>query len=400
MCIRDRLDAKPVQLRPQRLERLLRVEEESTAPDPYERPAHPFQFALARRVRVRVLLGVERVAIAFHRQPARAALHHQVDAVATGRVLGADPVTPGAQGKENALFEETVERRVRFVRRDLSQARSILGLGRPREPVQIGTPQIGFTQLGETEAVEEPHLVTGPGGRHVDVLLIQGAAERADAARTVRAGQRRDRTDEDDVTLVALELLGIADAQPPPLPLVQRKVAEQILDQEFLRGAEQRDDTHRAPRVRGIPDTPEHGLDQPLRFRPVDLLLAAALHVPVGHVHGPQRYQPVGTVLTQRLQPAAVAELVGETDDLRHAAEVLAQHQAASAPGESGGYVEEAGGRCEKVPAEVRQPAEQPALEQEQLLVVDADVGGADLLVVTHHDDLRAEPGKQQGLRP
>src|SRR6185312_9834198 len=89
--------------------------------------------------------------------------------------------------------------------------------------------------------------------------------------------------------------------------------------------------------------------------------------------------------LTQRDERlVVVAEVVGELDDLRHAAEVLAEPDAVAEPQVA--LVEEAVIQVEVI-AE-RQVRDVAHAEPLDIVAVDADVVGRDLLVVADDDDL------------
>lgn len=78
---------------------------------------------------------------------------------------------------------------------------------------------------------------------------------------------------------------------------------------------------------------------------------------------------------------------------------MLLEHEAAAARRERLGEVEEAGVRPEEA-ADVRfEPGEQPVPEVEVLVLLEADVGGADLLAVADDDHAVGEPAEQHGLQ-
>ena len=166
-----------------------------------------------------------------------------------------------------------------------------------------------------------------------------------------------------------------------------------------LGGAQQRDHAEGQAVVARVGQALLDLVDDGVDLGRVDLGGGAAL-VAVLDVHGLDRLEPVGAVLADRDEADAVGlvgDPVGEADDLRHAPAVLDEGDVAAVA--HVGLVEEAAlgvlpGRLVPVVGQVL------VGEVAQLLLVDADRRGRDLLVVADDDDLGGQVLQEGGFEP
>ena len=173
------------------------------------------------------------------------------------------------------------------------------------------------------ERADAPHLVLGAAGGDVDPLPVRFFGHRPDAP-AFAGGD--DQGQEHDVPFVALEVVGVAAADPPPFHLLlAERLDELALDQFGLPVTEQGDDAEGLAVVARVGAQLGDLADDVVGFGRVGV--GAGFPVAVGNVDVDDALPGrVGGLFAQRQDCAAVGELVGELDDFRQAAEVLAEH--------------------------------------------------------------------------
>ncbi len=348
----------------------------------HEAPAHPLKHRFSVDVLGQLARRVVALSVALHRHPPPPSLDHQIELIGTHGVVHQDPVAQVGQVLVDRLLEAELE----------------LGLGHPGglllcEQIRVlGVPdqleaKIPFLEVAVgIQRIDHPHLVAGPAGGHVVALDEHFLGAQGQRAVRGRIHQRQ----EDHVALVALELGGGAAHHPSFAVFGQVEVAgEQAVDGQSLLLAHHADHAHRSPGILRLLATGGEQRGHLQRLLVVDPLGGLAHVHPVGH-RG--RSHPDTRALAQGLHFALVAHGVGEGDDLGDRAEVLQQPDSASegAPRQ----VVDRGLAVEQLAVgHVLEVAIDERLDGLSRL---ANLLGADLLVVPHHQHLAPEGESDQ----
>jgi hypothetical protein len=180
------------------------------AADAVEGPAKPFEDGLAAAVGFPAVGAVIGVPVEFDRQAAASALDDEVDAEAAYPVLDFDTVSASDEVAVDVALEVGVEA-VLYVAGGVVDPCGVLAVAD-----ESGADVVGVQFVGG-DGADAPFLVLGAAGSDVDPLPVGVFGHRPDAP-TFACGD--DQGQEHDVSFVALEVVGVAAADPPPFHLL------------------------------------------------------------------------------------------------------------------------------------------------------------------------------------
>ena len=319
--IARRSNATPFQLCPQGSHRGLGVTVEVAAADSEKLPPRSFEVTLSRHVGLISFWTVPAVAIAFDREPSIDPFDDQIDPISirlgiADRHLGQDAIASSGDPVVDVPFELGIKHGIADI------GHGSCGTLHVREKAM---PEAVGVQIIRRHGMKEPELVLGPTDRDIESLDVGLGGQCGDANRP----GRRHHAQEDDVSLVTLERVGVAADQASPMELGGVNGLEQdLFDALRLGRTGQADDAHGKPLVSRVGEAPLDLGDDRLGLHGIFSIGGVALSVTVFDVADHQRVEAVGWEVAQGVEWRAaggVAEIVRELNDFRHATEVLAQ---------------------------------------------------------------------------
>jgi hypothetical protein len=188
------------------------------AADTVEGPAEPFEDGLAVPVGFPPVGAVVGVSVEFDGEAPASAFDHQVDAEAADPVLDFDPVPTGDEVVVDVAFEVGVEAVFGLADRIVDTCGVLAVANEPAADV------IGMQLIGGNRA-DAPHLVLGTAGGDVDPLPVSFLGQCPDAP-PFAGGD--DEGQEHDVPLVALEVIGVAAADPASFHLLLAEPVDEL----------------------------------------------------------------------------------------------------------------------------------------------------------------------------
>ena len=234
-------DATLIKNPPERLQCFFPVSIESRFPYAEKLPTAALQLPLAFHICFVAFGPVPMVAVTFDSEPRLSALDHKIDSFARDFMLGQNGEILAKQFQGNIHLEPAFEWRGRVHNAPIVLGRpplqfipvdtgNLLWL-RVLEEIEQLSPKTGCAEIVTSDGMEKNHHVAGAAGGDIEAPFVRRLCERADPFVACR-----DKRQEHNVPLVALETVWIAADQAAAFHFLGSQAFEQlILDQCRLR---------------------------------------------------------------------------------------------------------------------------------------------------------------------